>query len=127
MQAPDGRPIYLDLARIKLPLPGIISIMHRIFGVVLSVSIPFLVYLFALSLRSLEGFQQSLDILGSAWLKPYYLLLLWGFVHHLLAGVRYLLIDIEIGVEKNASYKSATVVLWAGIVITLAIVAGAWL
>ena len=124
MLSSDGRPIYLDLVKIKLPMPGIISIMHRAFGVMLSFSIPVFSYLFALSLTSEAGFQQARNFLASGWLYPVYFVLLWGFIHHLFAGIRYLLIDIEIGVEREISYKSSFVVLIAALVTTAIIALG---
>jgi succinate dehydrogenase / fumarate reductase cytochrome b subunit len=127
MQSPDGRPIYLDLIRIKLPMPGIISIMHRVFGVMLSFSIPFFSYLFALSLSSEAGYNQALSYLDSMFLVPVYLMLLWGFIHHLFAGIRYLLIDIEVGVEREVSYNSSYVVLIAALIVSLIIALGVWL
>lgn len=127
MQSPDGRPIYLDLKNIRLPMPGIISIMHRIFGALLSLSIPFFTYLFTLSLEDQAGFEQARSILSSNLLMPLFLLLIWGFVHHLFAGIRYLLIDVEVGVERKASYKSSQVVFYAAIVVTLIIAWGIWL
>lgn len=127
MQSPDGRPIYLDLRKIRLPMPGIISIMHRVFGALLSISIPFFAYLFTLSLQDQAGFEEARNILTSNLLVPVFLVLIWGFVHHLLAGIRYLLIDIEVGVERKVSYNSSLVVFYAAIVVTLLIVWRIWL
>jgi len=127
MQSPDGRPIYLDLTKIKLPMPGIISIMHRAFGVILAFSIPVFTYLFALSLQSESGFKQALDYLDYALFIPLYFVLLWGFIHHLFAGIRYLLIDIEIGVERDVSYKSSYIVLISALMVSLIIAVGAWI
>jgi len=124
MQSPDGRPIYLDLVKIKLPMPGIISIMHRAFGVMLSFSTPVFSYLFALSLTSEAGYQQARHFLSSGWLYPVYFVLMWGFIHHLFAGIRYLLIDIEIGVDREVSYKSSFVVLIAALVVTAMVALG---
>lgn len=124
MRAPDGRPIYLDLIHIKLPMPGIISIMHRLFGVMMSFSIPLFSYFFALSLTSEQGYEQARHWVGSGWLYPVYFVLMWGFIHHLFAGIRYLLIDIEIGVEREISYKSSFVVLIAALVVTAIIALG---
>lgn len=127
MQSPDGRPIYLNLMKIRLPMPGIISIMHRGFGVLLSLSIPVFTYLFALSLESEAGFNTVIEKLNSALLMPVYLVLLWGFIHHLLAGIRYLLIDIEIGVERNSATKSSYAVLIAALLVTFLIAMVIWL
>ena len=124
MRAPDGRPIYLDLPRIKLPMPGVISIMHRVFGVMMSFSIPLFSYLFALSLTSQAGYDQARSFVTSGWLYPVYFVLIWGFTHHLFAGIRYLLIDIEIGVDREISYKSSFVVLIAALVVATIIALG---
>ncbi len=124
MQSADGRPIYLDLKQIKLPMPGFISILHRAFGAMLALSIPVFSYLFALSLNSEAGFHQAQSFLASGWLYPVYFALIWGFTHHLFAGIRYLLIDIEIGVEREASYKSSIVVFVAALLVSVALAVG---
>jgi succinate dehydrogenase / fumarate reductase cytochrome b subunit len=80
MQSSDGRPIYLDIKNIKLPMPGIISIMHRGFGLILSFSIPVFTYLFALSLQSEAGFNQSLQYIDNKLLIPVYFILIWSFM-----------------------------------------------
>ncbi|MBC8212639.1 MAG: succinate dehydrogenase, cytochrome b556 subunit [Gammaproteobacteria bacterium] len=124
MQSSDGRPIYLDLKNIKLPISGIISIMHRAFGIILSFSIPVLTYLFTLSLQSEDGFNQVAGMLDSGWLFPVYFFFIWSFVHHLFAGIRYLLIDLEIGVEKQIATKSSQVVLVAALVVSFLLTLG---
>jgi succinate dehydrogenase / fumarate reductase cytochrome b subunit len=126
MRAPDGRPIYLDLLHIRLPVTGIVSIMHRVFGVLLSLSIPGFVYVFGLSLQGGEGFARAAGLLGQGWLIPLYLLLLWAFVHHLLAGIRYLLMDIEIGVARAPATRSARLVIAIAILLSLLIALGLW-
>lgn len=126
MRAPDGRPIYLDLLHIKLPVTGVLSILHRVFGVLLFLSLPGFVYLFGLSLQGEAGFERATDLLGQGWLIPVYLLLLWAFLHHLLAGIRYLLIDIEIGVEKKPATQSARLILPGALLLTLLLAWGIW-
>ena len=121
MQSSDGRPIYLDLIHIRLPMPGVISIMHRGFGLILSFSIPIFTYLFALSLQSEAGFNQALEYLDYSLFLPVYFVLIWGFIHHLFAGIRYLLIDIEIGVDRQTSYYSSYVVLVSALVVSIII------
>jgi len=123
----DGRPVYLNLAKIRLPIPGIISIMHRVFGLLLALSIPFFTLLFGLSLQSEEGFNQAVSILNSGWLQPVFALFIWAFVYHFFAGIRYLLLDIEIGVEKGQSITTSWIVLGAAIVVSLFIFVGIWL
>lgn len=119
MQAADGRPIYLNLLKIKLPVTGIISISHRITGVLLFLSIPLAAYLLDRSLGSEAGFAEAKAALSSPWLVPVYLLLVWSMAHHLIAGVRYLLIDIHVGVDKRSATRSARIALIAGIVLAV--------
>ena len=95
-----NNPVFLNLFQIHLPVAGVMSIAHRIAGVLLFVSIPFWLYLLNMSLMSPEGYDQALQILKSAWLLPVNLILLWAAMHHLLAGIRYLLLDIDIAIEK---------------------------
>lgn len=123
----DGRPVYLNLVKIRLPISGVISIMHRIFGLLLSLSIPFFTLLFGLSLQNEAGFNQALSVLNSVWLQPIFALFIWAFVHHFFAGIRYLLIDIEIGVSKQQSLLTSKFVLAGSILVSLIIIAGIWL
>ncbi len=123
----NGRPVYLNLVKIRLPISGVISIMHRVFGLLLSLSIPFFTLLFGLSLQNESGFNQAVEILNSAWLQPVYALFIWAFCHHFFAGIRYLFLDIEWGVSKQMALKTSWFVLAAGILVSLIIFAGIWL
>jgi len=127
MQSADGRPIYLNLLRIRLPMAGFISILHRLFGVVLSFSIPWFVYLLGLSLQGPDGFTEVREWLHKPWLAPFYWGLIWALSHHLVAGIRYLMIDIEIGVERNTAMWSAKLVMFGGVLLALLVIAGLWL
>ena len=100
-------------------MAGIMSIAHRVSGVLMFLSIPFLLYLLELSLASADGFAHARSILDSTWLLPVYLILLWSLFHHFLAGIRYLLIDIDIGVLKPAYRKTALTVLVAAPLIVM--------
>lgn len=113
------RPVFLNLIQIRLPIAGIMSIAHRIAGVLLFVSLPFWLYLLDLSLTSESGYQQAAAFIHSNWLMPFYILLFWSIIHHLLAGVRYLLLDVDIAIEKPAYRKTALFVLIAAPVIVL--------
>ena len=72
--------------------------------------IPWLSWLFALSLEHEQGFQQTRETLQSTPVILLSLLLVWSLSHHLLAGIRHLLLDVEIGLEKNAARASAWLV-----------------
>jgi succinate dehydrogenase / fumarate reductase cytochrome b subunit len=109
----NGRPVHLNLFQIKLPVPGIMSILHRVSGVLLSVAVPVGLYLLDLSLRSPEGYAQARFLLDH-WLAALLLLgLFWGLLHHLFAGLRHLLLDVDVGIEKPAYRRSAWAVLLA--------------
>lgn len=121
-----ARPKYLDLRRIKLPITGIVSIAHRISGVVLVGSIPVWLYFLDLSLSSPEGYQQTTEALNGFFMIVFSLVSIWALVHHLLAGIRFLLIDIDIGVEKYAALKAAKLVFIAEALVMLLVI-GWWL
>ena len=124
MAVNDSRPFYLNLFKIRLPIPGVVSIMHRISGVLLFIAIPFLTYLFDLSLQGELGFNQAADILNHPVLMLVMLLLLWSLIHHLFAGVRYFLIEFDIGIEKDQSRTTAWVVIALEVIVLAWIVAG---
>jgi succinate dehydrogenase / fumarate reductase cytochrome b subunit len=96
----DNRPVYLNLIKIRLPLTGMVSFAHRISGVLLFLFIPFSVYLLDLSVQSAESFAAVKQLLDQPVMLVVQLLIIWSIAHHFFAGIRFLLIDAEIGVEK---------------------------
>lgn len=114
-----NNPVFLNLFQIHLPVAGVMSIAHRIAGVLLFISIPFWLYLLNMSLMSPEGYARALQTLQSAWLLPVNLILLWAVMHHLLAGIRYLLLDIDIAIEKPFYRLTALAVMVMAPVIVL--------
>lgn len=116
------QPVYLNLLKIKLPLPGIISFAHRITGILLFLSLPFIVYLLDLSVESAQSFEKVIQILNQPFVIFVQIVLLWSLAHHFFAGIRFLLIDAEIGVEKSQSRLGAWLVIAAEI-ITLIMIA----
>jgi succinate dehydrogenase / fumarate reductase, cytochrome b subunit len=117
---PEFRNIHISqILQYKLPPPGLVSILHRISGAALFLALPFILWLFDLSLTSELSFER-LSVFGSHWLVKLVLLgLAWAFIHHLIAGLRYLALDLHIGVDKPAARKSALAVL--GISLPLAV------
>jgi len=109
------RPKYLNLIRIRLPIPGVVSFAHRVSGVLMFLAIPFMVYLLHLSASGQEGFVQTQNLLQQPVVKLILLLLAWSIYHHLFAGIRYLLIDVDVGVKKPAARASAMLVFIAGL------------
>ena len=117
------RPKYLSLTallfEIRLPLPGWVSILHRVSGAMLFLALPLLLWLFDLSLISEDSFARMASVGSNVFLKLVLLLLIWSFFHHLVAGIRYLLLDLHVGVEKSAARSSALAVFWISLPLTL--------
>jgi succinate dehydrogenase / fumarate reductase cytochrome b subunit len=124
MQETKARPVFLNLFKIRLPIAGIMSIIHRVTGVVMVLAIPVLIYLLDLSLSGPEGFSDAKDLFASGFIKLILFLFLWGLMHHLLAGIRYLLIDIDIGVEKPLFRHAARAVILVAPVLALILMGG---
>lgn len=122
------RPVFLDLRVLSqaLPIPGIVSILHRISGVVLFLLLPVLLALLAGSLSSGETFAQYKAWADNWFFKLILWAVLWAFTHHLFAGIRFLLLDAHIGVELKTARKSAKIVLIAGIVVALILGVALW-
>ena len=120
------RPKYLNLLKIRLPLPGWISILHRISGVALFLFIPFLLWLLQSSLVSPESFDDFRSSLAHPLVKLILIGLLWAFMHHFLAGIRYLALDVHWGIELSQARATSMAVLVASIVFTLLIGARLW-
>lgn len=113
------RPKNLDLTTINLPLPGKVSILHRVSGVGLFLCLPLLLWLFSASLTSPETFAAFKSVFSNLLVKAVLAGLIWAFVHHFCAGIRFLLLDLHIGIEKEAARKSAGMVLAVSVPLTL--------
>lgn len=94
----------------RLPLPGVVSIMHRIGGAALFLMLPLLLWLFDLSLMSELSFERLRGITANFFFKLLLVFLIWGFLHHLTAGIRYLLLDLHIGIDLKSARASAVAV-----------------
>lgn len=124
MQETKPRPVFLNLFKIRLPMAGIMSIIHRATGVVMVLAIPLLIYLLDLSLSGPEGFGAAKELFANGLVKLILFLFLWGLMHHFLAGIRYLLIDIDIGVEKPLFRQTAWAVTLVAPVLALILLGG---
>ena len=87
-------------------------------------SLPYLIYLLDLSLASASGFTAASDMVHGVLGGVFVFLLMWSLMHHLLAGIRYLLIDVDMGVEKDLARQSALAVVIAGPVLGLLLTGG---
>ena len=119
------RPRYLDIRRIRLPLPGFVSILHRTSGFLLFLAIPFMLFFLQESLSSNQSFANLRDMLSTFPVKTILIIMLWAFLHHFCAGIRLLLLDMGIGLSLQSARASSKAVMLAGIFLTL--VMGVWL
>lgn len=119
------RPKNLDLKTIRLPLPGVLSIIHRLSGAGLFIMLPVLLWLLQASLESPESFALFLALATHPLAKIIALGLIWFYLHHFCAGIRYLLLDLHVGVDLEAARRSSKIVFAVSIVLTLLI--AAWL
>jgi succinate dehydrogenase cytochrome b subunit len=119
--APKTRPKYYDLNLAHLPPPGLVSILHRISGAALFFPIlPLLVYFLHTSLGTEAGFARWQQFFAYPLVKLILIACAWAYAHHFFAGIRYLLLDVHIGIDKQPARSSAVVVLALGVVGALA-------
>ena len=120
------RPKYLALHQIKLPLPGIISILHRVSGLLLFCALPLLLLMLQYSLRSIETYTQLTEVLSHPLIKLMLIGLLWAFLHHFCAGIRYLVIDLDYGVRLAQARASSKWVIFVSLALTVLIGVRLW-
>ena len=107
------------LTSYKLPWSGKVSILHRVSGALLFLSLPFILYLFDKSITSEISFLTFSEIVANPLIKLFILALIWGFLHHFCAGIRFLMLDTHRGIEKHQIQKSAITVLVISLALTL--------
>jgi len=119
MTTQQSAPVYLNLFRIRFPVGAVTSIAHRVSGVLLFLSIPLLIYLLDLSLQGPAGFADAAGYLQTTWIRLGSVLIAWSLSHHLLSGIRHLLLDIETGIELRQARRSAWLVNLLGLLLAL--------
>jgi succinate dehydrogenase / fumarate reductase, cytochrome b subunit len=121
------RPVYLNLVRIRLPLPGIVSILHRISGAALFlVAIPLVLFAMQTSVESAAGFASLQSMFANPLCKLVLVGLLWAYLHHFFAGIRFLLLDLHVGDDLAPARQSSVAVLGASLALTLIIAVRLW-
>jgi len=121
-----SRPRFLNLLLIRMPVGAVASIAHRISGILLFLSLPLAAYLLDLSLQGPEGFAQAVELLGYSLIRALQVVIAWSFVQHVLAGIRFLLLDMDIGLNKSSARVSAWVVNCAAPVLAALLLWGVW-
>lgn len=113
------RPKNLDLTSIKLPLPGKLSILHRVSGVGIFLMLPLLLWIFQASVSSPESFAAFKAVAGLPLVKLILAGLTWAYMHHFCAGIRYLLLDVHVGVDLQSARRSAGIVFAVSLTLTV--------
>ena len=113
------RPRFLNLTQIEMPVGALTSIGHRLSGIVLAASVPVGVYLLGLSLRDVRGFAQVSSLLAYPAFKGALVMAVWALAHHVLAGVRHLLTDFNLGSTLPTGRRSAWFVNLGGVAVAL--------
>jgi succinate dehydrogenase / fumarate reductase cytochrome b subunit len=109
-----------QLATYRLPLAGKVSILHRISGIGLFFALPIILLpLFEKSVLSAESFARFQEIVANPLVKLVLLVMIWGYLHHFCAGIRYLMLDVHVGIDKYAAQKTAASVLVVSLLLTL--------
>jgi succinate dehydrogenase / fumarate reductase cytochrome b subunit len=110
-----ARPKYLSLQaiifEIRLPLPGWVSIFHRVSGALLFVALVWLLWMLDRSLSSEAAFEKIRHYAGLWPVKLALLVLVWAYCHHFCAGIRFLFLDIDKGVDKATARLTSVIVL----------------
>ncbi len=113
------RPVFLRLSQIYFPAMALVSILHRVTGVILAISMPLLIYFLSASLESANSYQQLSSHLLTIPIKLLLVLVLWAFGHHVFAGVRLLFIDFY-GRPVQGRGSARAVLILSALSLTLA-------
>ena len=124
------RPKYLNLTallfEIHLPLPGWVSILHRVSGALLFLAALWLLWMLDRSLATEAGFDAVKRYAGLPLVKLSLIVLVWAYCHHFCAGIRFLLLDVHRGLEKEAARRSSIAVFVASLALTAWLGAKLW-
>ena len=124
--AVSNRPKYLNLYQIRLPVPGFVSILHRISGFGMFAFAWAILWLLQMSLQSPEGFEAA-GAITQSWIGKLFLIgISWAFLHHFFAGLRFLLLDTHVGVDLEGARRTSWAVLVLSIAGTLMVGARIW-
>jgi succinate dehydrogenase / fumarate reductase cytochrome b subunit len=107
-----------QIMKYRLPLAGIISILHRVSGALMFLLLPFVLYLLDKSLMSEYSFEYLKGITSHWFVKLVILALVWAYLHHFCAGIRHLLMDVHMGLDKDSARKSSIAVFAVSLPLT---------
>jgi len=126
LAAKKKRPLWYNLSPLNLPVPGLVSIFHRVSGVLLFLGLVWFLFLLDMSLASEAGFAHFRAYVAHPVVKVSMLVFLWAYLHHFCAGIRYLFLDIDKGVDLPAARVSSYAVLAVSVTLTVLFGAKLW-
>lgn len=126
-ERPEFRNIHISqIVGYRLPPAGWVSILHRVSGAILFLLLPFIIWMFDVSLTSEISFERFTSAFGAGigflpgwFIKLVTLAIIWGYLHHFIAGVRHLYMDATHSVTKEFGKSSAIVTLALGFGLTV--------
>ena len=126
MTVKKRRPLWFNLSPLNLPVPGLVSIFHRVSGVLLFLGLIAFLYLLELSLASDAGYARAGELLSNPVAKLLVIASIWALLHHMCAGVRHLFLDIDMGVSLHVARRSAIAVFIVSLAMTASIAVRIW-
>ena len=119
------RPIYFNLRLIRLPVPGLVSLLHRISGQALFLMLPVFLMMLQDSLLTIESYTRLTETLRYPISKALLIVALWALMHHMCAGIRHLLMNMHLGLNLSQARTSSRWVL--SVSLSLTALGGVWL
>ena len=126
MTVKKRRPLWFNLSPLNLPVPGLVSIFHRVSGVLLFAGLIAFLYLLDLSLASDSGYARAGELLRNPVAKLLVIASIWALLHHMCAGVRHLFLDIDVGTSLHAARRSAFAVFIVSLLMAASIAVRIW-
>jgi succinate dehydrogenase / fumarate reductase cytochrome b subunit len=128
MDKQQKRPIYLNIPKLgsKMSITAKVSILHRASGVLMFVALPFILSLFHKSLTNAEFYSSCYAIASLPIMKVIYTILIWAIMHHMCAGIRFVLLDMHKGIDRIPAQRSARWVMVVSLLLTIALGALIW-
>ena len=123
---PTARPKFLNLFQIRQPVPAVVSILHRISGLLLFLFLWVFLISLQRSVASPESFSQLSSFVNQPLTKLLLLGLLWAYLHHTFAGIRHLMLDLQVGIQLPTARITAYAVLILGFGVTAIVGALLW-
>lgn len=116
------RPVFLNLLEIRQPVTAVVSILHRLAGLILAVTTPLWIFLLARSLDGQAGYAAVVVSFDNAAMSLLLVAVLWAMAHHICAGLRLLILDI-CGHPVRGRLSAWLVLLLSAVSLVLAVLA----